>query len=113
VQAQRGLERECTGEAHGQENKGSEGALGPCHGGGGVSIGRRFKEAVAAAEGSVRARSRLGEEEIDAWKGRSRRWSGDGVERWLGELYRWREQRAHVRGRKQRSTGARVGRQRT
>jgi hypothetical protein len=68
VQAQRGLERECTGEAHGQENKGSEGALGPCHGGG-VSIGRRFKEAVAAAEGSVRARSRLGEEGIDAWKG--------------------------------------------
>jgi hypothetical protein len=56
-----------------------------------VSIGRRFKEAVAAAEGSVRARSRLGEEEINAWKGRSRRWSGDGVERWPGELYRQRE----------------------
>jgi hypothetical protein len=56
-----------------------------------VSIGRGFKEAVAAAEGSVRARSRLWEEEIDAWKGRSRRWNGDGVERWQGELYRQRE----------------------
>jgi hypothetical protein len=78
-----------------------------------VSIGRGFKEAVAAAEGSVRARGRLWEEEIDAWKGRSRRWNGDGVERWPGELYRRREQRARTRGRKQRSTGARGGRQGT
>jgi hypothetical protein len=54
---------------------------------------------VAPAEESVRARSRIGEEENDAWKGRSRRWSNDGVERWPGELYR-RRSRGHARGRK-------------
>jgi hypothetical protein len=61
-----------------------------------VSTGREFKGAVAPTEESVRARSRLGEEENDAWKGRSRRWSGDGAERWPRQLYR-RRSRGHAR----------------
>jgi hypothetical protein len=63
-----------------------------------VSSGQGCKEAVAATERSARARSRLGEEGIDAWKGRSRRWSGDNVERWPGELY-WRRETESTRTR--------------
>jgi hypothetical protein len=96
AQAQWGKEQLGTREAHEQRIKGSEGALGPCHGGGDVSTGRESKGAVAPAEESVRARSRLGGEENDAWKGRSRRWSGDGAERRPGELYR-RRSRGHAR----------------
>jgi hypothetical protein len=96
AQAQWRIERLCAREAHEQRIKGSEGALGPCHGGSNVSTDREFKGAVAPAKESVRARSRLGEEENDAWKGRSRRWSGDGAERRPGELYR-RRSRGHAR----------------
>jgi hypothetical protein len=63
------MECDGTGEAHGQETKGSEGALSPCHGGGGVSNGRGFEEAVAAAERSVRARSSSGKKKATRGRG--------------------------------------------
>jgi hypothetical protein len=51
--------------------------LGPCHGGGKVSIGREFKGAVAPAEEGVR-------EEEQAWGRRATTRGGRGSRRWSG-----------------------------
>jgi hypothetical protein len=70
AQAQWRIERLCDREAHEHRIKGSEGALGPCHGGGNVSTDRKFKGAVALVEESVRGKEQ-------ARGGRKRRVEGE------------------------------------
>jgi hypothetical protein len=75
AQLKRRTERLRAGEAHEQGIRGPEGVLGPCHGGGEVSIDRELKGAVALVEESVR-----GEEQARGKKEATR--GGRGNRRW-------------------------------
>jgi hypothetical protein len=78
-----------------------------------VSTGREFKGAVAPAEESVRVRSRLGEEENDAWKGEAGGGAVTVQSGGRGSCTGGGAEGTRARQEKQRSTGAQGGRQRT
>jgi hypothetical protein len=73
-------------EAQEHEIRGPEGVLGPCHGGGELSAGRRSGRRGARGKGPAGEGEGGGWRPSDAWEGGSRRWSGSGLHSSSGEV---------------------------